>query len=227
MRPLLPALGLATGHVPGCAIAPGFAAWLALPPAGRGPGLVLWQEIFGVNEHIRAVAEQYALDGFVVLAPDVFWREAPRVELGYVGDDRTRGMALAQSLQLPQLLAAIRGAALVGRRIEQLEPAVVRRARPFLGEGEDGPIEHLRYRDVVVAAADHDRRAASVAEAQATLKLGKPKLTRDKKYVSGFELATIVPQPDQRGVGGTSSADALYVEGCADAVTFHSRKPSW
>ncbi len=75
-------------------IAPGFAGYLALPPGGRGPGLVLWQEIFGVNEHIRAVAEQYALDGFVVLAPDTFWRQAPRVELGYVGADRERAGAL-------------------------------------------------------------------------------------------------------------------------------------
>jgi carboxymethylenebutenolidase len=69
-------------------------AYLALPPAGRGPGLLLLQEIFGVNRHIRAVAEQYALDGFVVLAPDVFWREAPRVELGYVGADRERATQL-------------------------------------------------------------------------------------------------------------------------------------
>ena len=64
----------------------GFEGFLALPPAGSGPGLLLWQEIFGVNEHIRAVAAQYALAGFVVLAPDVFWRQARRVDLGYVGD---------------------------------------------------------------------------------------------------------------------------------------------
>ena len=38
-----------------------FDAYLSLPPAGSGPGLVLLQEIFGVNEHIRAVADQYAL----------------------------------------------------------------------------------------------------------------------------------------------------------------------
>jgi carboxymethylenebutenolidase len=88
-------------------IAPGFAGFLALPPAGTGPGLVLWQEIFGVNEHIRAVAEQYALDGFVVLAPDAFWRQAPRVELGYEGTERQRAIALMQGYAADQALADI------------------------------------------------------------------------------------------------------------------------
>jgi carboxymethylenebutenolidase len=78
-------------------IAAGFGGYLALPPLGHGPGLLLWQEIFGVNAHIRAVAEQYALDGFVVLAPDIFWRSAPRVELGYEGTDRQQAMALMQA----------------------------------------------------------------------------------------------------------------------------------
>lgn len=72
-----------------------FDAWLALPPAGHGPGLLLLQEIFGVNHHIRAVAEQYALDGFVVLAPDVFWQQQRRLELGYTANDVQRGRALA------------------------------------------------------------------------------------------------------------------------------------
>jgi len=88
-------------------VTPGFAGYLALPPAGRGPGLVLFQEIFGVNPHIRAVAEQYALDGFVVLAPDVFWRQAPRVELGYEGADRERALALMQGYSGEQALADI------------------------------------------------------------------------------------------------------------------------
>ncbi len=88
-------------------IAPGFAGYLARPPAGRGPGLVLFQEIFGVNAHIRAVAEQYALDGFTVLAPDVFWREAPRVELGYEGAERQRALALMQGLAPADALADI------------------------------------------------------------------------------------------------------------------------
>src|SRR5512146_686860 len=67
-----------------------FQGLLALPPAGNGPGLVLFQEIFGVNAHIQGVAEQYALDGFVVLAPDLFWRQQPKVQLGYEGDERAR-----------------------------------------------------------------------------------------------------------------------------------------
>jgi len=60
-----------------------FDAYLSLPPTGQGPGLMILQEIWGVNEHIRAVADQYAMDGYVVLAPDVFWRQQPRVDLGY------------------------------------------------------------------------------------------------------------------------------------------------
>ena len=74
-----------------------FDAWLALPPAGRGPGLLLLQEIFGVNEHIRTVAEQYALDGFVVLAPDVFWQQERRLDIGYTPADIQRGRALAMA----------------------------------------------------------------------------------------------------------------------------------
>jgi carboxymethylenebutenolidase len=74
-----------------------FDAFLALPPAGCGPGLLLLQEIFGVNEHIRAVAEQYAMDGFVVLAPDVFWQQHPRLDIGYTPEDIQRGRALAMA----------------------------------------------------------------------------------------------------------------------------------
>ncbi len=88
-------------------ITPGFAGLLALPPAGHGPGLVLWQEIFGVNEHIQAVAAQYALDGFVVLAPDVFWRQAPRVQVGYEGADRAQALALMQGYGADDALADI------------------------------------------------------------------------------------------------------------------------
>lgn len=72
-------------------------AYLALPPARRGPGLLLLQEIFGVNAHIRAMAELYALHGFVVLAPDVFWQQQRRLDIGYTSEDIQRGRALAMA----------------------------------------------------------------------------------------------------------------------------------
>jgi carboxymethylenebutenolidase len=48
-----------------------------MPPAGSGPGLLLIQEIFGVGPYIRAVAGRLAAAGYVVGAPDLFWRFAP------------------------------------------------------------------------------------------------------------------------------------------------------
>lgn len=80
-------------------------AYLAVPPAGRGPGLLLLQEIFGVNAHIRAVAEQYALAGFCVIAPDLFWRQGQRIELGYVGEERERALALMRTVVRDEVVA--------------------------------------------------------------------------------------------------------------------------
>jgi len=74
-----------------------FGAYLSLPRGGKGPGIVLLQEIFGVNQHIRNVADQYAADGYVVLAPDLFWRQAPRIELGYDDEQWKRAYALMQA----------------------------------------------------------------------------------------------------------------------------------
>lgn len=81
-----------------------YQGYLALPPAGSGPGILLLQEVFGVNRHIRSVADQYAAAGFVVLAPDIFWRGAPRVELGYEGADRERAIALMKQTDVPLLI---------------------------------------------------------------------------------------------------------------------------
>src|SRR6185312_754868 len=53
-------------------------AYSALPAAqGRGPGLIVFQEAFGVNRHIRDVAERFAGEGFAVLAPELYHRTAP------------------------------------------------------------------------------------------------------------------------------------------------------
>ncbi|MDF1818637.1 MAG: dienelactone hydrolase family protein [Immundisolibacteraceae bacterium] len=79
-----------------------FNGHLVLPPAGEGPGLILGQEIFGVNSFMREMAEQYAAEGYVVLVPDLFWRLEPGVDLGYSDTDREKAFALYQQLDLDQ-----------------------------------------------------------------------------------------------------------------------------
>jgi carboxymethylenebutenolidase len=82
-------------------------AYLSLPPGGSGPGVVLIQEIFGVNAHIRSVADQYAQAGYVVIAPDIFWRSQPRVELDYTQEGTQRGIELMQQVDLAKTVADI------------------------------------------------------------------------------------------------------------------------
>lgn len=92
-----------------------FGGYLAVPAKGHGPGILLIQEIFGVNGHIRGVAEQYATAGFVVLAPDLFWRLQPRVEIGYDEAGFQQGFGLLQKLDRPKALADL-GSALKALR---------------------------------------------------------------------------------------------------------------
>jgi carboxymethylenebutenolidase len=58
-----------------------FDGYLALPASGYGPGIVVLQEIFGVNDYVRSVADWFAAHGFVALAPDLFWRLERGVQL--------------------------------------------------------------------------------------------------------------------------------------------------
>lgn len=58
-----------------------FEAYLAVPPSGSGPGIVLLQEIFGVNAEMRRIADWYAAQGYTVLCPDLFWRQEPGIQL--------------------------------------------------------------------------------------------------------------------------------------------------
>jgi carboxymethylenebutenolidase len=69
-------------------------------PAGEAIGaLVLVQEIYGINSHIRGVADGYAKDGFVVVAPAIFDRYERNVELKYEGDDQKRAFEFYQKLK--------------------------------------------------------------------------------------------------------------------------------
>ncbi|HTR85531.1 MAG TPA: dienelactone hydrolase family protein [Reyranella sp.] len=82
-----------------------FKAYLAKPEKGSGPGIVLLQEIFGVNPYIRDVADHYAEEGYVVLAPDLFWRLEPGVELSEA--DREKAFALYGKFDMPKAVEDI------------------------------------------------------------------------------------------------------------------------
>ena len=71
-----------------------FPAYEAQPTGTARGAIVVLQEIFGVNSHIRAVVDGYAAQGYLALAPATFHRVKPGVELGYTPDDITAGIAL-------------------------------------------------------------------------------------------------------------------------------------
>src|SRR5689334_10487589 len=97
-------------------------AYVAQPAGKPKGGIVVIQEIFGVNSHIRSVADGYAKDGYLAVAPATFHRVKPNVELGYTTEDMTEGMALkaaTEALPSPGVMqdiqAAINHAAQAGK----------------------------------------------------------------------------------------------------------------
>jgi len=81
-----------------------FSAWLAAPE-GRPRGAVLViQEIFGVNGHIRAVADSYAAEGYVAIAPALFDRVRKGIELGYDGETVKEGFGYKQQLKREKVM---------------------------------------------------------------------------------------------------------------------------
>jgi carboxymethylenebutenolidase len=74
-------------------------------------GLVVVQEIFGVNGHMRAVIERLAGYGYRVLSPALFDRVEPGIELGYTPDDIQQGLTLRAKIREDQVLADIEAAA--------------------------------------------------------------------------------------------------------------------
>ena len=95
-------------------------AYVARPQSETKAALVVVQEIFGVNAHIRSVADGYAKDGFLAIAPALFDRIEPGVELGYDGADGKRAFTefypkLNVDLALKDIAAAFEFAKQSGR----------------------------------------------------------------------------------------------------------------
>ena len=87
-----------------------FTAYWAEPRGASKGALVIIQEIFGVNSHIRRVADEYAGDGYLAVAPALFDRAERGVELGYSPDDIARGRDIRARVGWDEALSDIRAA---------------------------------------------------------------------------------------------------------------------
>ncbi len=58
-----------------------FTGYLATPESGSGAGVVVIQEIFGVNQVMRDITDQFAAAGYIALSPDLFWRQEPGIQI--------------------------------------------------------------------------------------------------------------------------------------------------
>jgi carboxymethylenebutenolidase len=93
-------------------------AWIELKPEGAGPirawradpsgkprgGVVVIQEIFGVNSHIRSVTDKFAAEGYLAVAPAIFEHVEPNFEVGYDAASRERGIAIMNKVNHEQIL---------------------------------------------------------------------------------------------------------------------------
>lgn len=88
------------------------AAYEVMPTSSPKGAVVVLQEIFGLNRHIRNVADAYAKAGYFVIAPAMFHRVAAGTELGYTPQDMQKGVALKAAAEalLPQLLGDVQAA---------------------------------------------------------------------------------------------------------------------
>ena len=125
-------------------------AYLARPTApGTYPAVLVFMEIFGVNHHIRSVADRVAAEGYVALAPDVFHRTAPGIELKYDADGLARGIELMNKVTTTEAMADVAGALayLKGR------PEVGGRGAGAMGFCFGGHLTYLSACEQPIAAA--------------------------------------------------------------------------
>ena len=85
-------------------------AYKAVPPTKARGGIVVLQEIFGVNPHIRRVADGFAAEGYLAVAPALFDRGEPGVELSYAPDDIQAGMTILQKLDPAKTMLDVQAA---------------------------------------------------------------------------------------------------------------------
>jgi carboxymethylenebutenolidase len=168
-------------------------AYRAEPEGDARGGVVVVQEIFGVNDHIRSVADRYAAAGYLAIAPAIFDRERPGIELGYTPEDIEAGRAIAMgSLDFQTVLADVAAAGAAAREAGKVgvvgycyggrvtaacaieHPDVFDAASSYYGGGTVGLIDqvpvvpmimHFGERDHAISMEDVDKIEAAWPDA--------------------------------------------------------------
>ena len=85
-------------------------AYRAAPSGAPKGGLVVVQEIFGVNHHIQSMCDRFAADGYLALAPAIFDRVEPGINLGYTADDIEQGRSIRGKVDIADMMRDVRAA---------------------------------------------------------------------------------------------------------------------
>lgn len=102
-------------------------AYVASPAGAPKGAVVVIQEIFGVNSHIRNVADGYAAEGYLAVAPAAFHRVKPGIELGYTDADMGEGFGYktaVEALPAPGVMQAFRARLTMPRRLRVARSAL-------------------------------------------------------------------------------------------------------
>jgi carboxymethylenebutenolidase len=125
-----------------------FRAYVSKPAAATAPGIVLLQEVFGINSQIRNMCDLLAEEGYLVVAPDLFARLEKDVDLGYSEEDVAKGIALYEHFDMDQ------GVRDIGSTIDALRAM----------HGNDGNVGTIGFclggKLAVLTAARHDVQCA-------------------------------------------------------------------
>ena len=173
-------------------------AYLAMPVAeGLYGGIVVLQEIFGVNAHIREVTERISREGYIAIAPALYHRQAPGFETGYTPDDIEVGRQYKGQTKADELLSDIQAA------IDYIKqhPQVKARSIGCIGFCFGGHVAYLAatLKDTVATASFY---GAGIPDT--TFGAGSPTITRTPEITGtlyaffGSEDASIPPQAVNR-----------------------------
>jgi carboxymethylenebutenolidase len=197
-----------------------FGAYVALPKSGKGPAVIIIQEIFGVNSHIRSVADQYAQDGYIAIAPDIFWRTQPRVELTYVGADRDKGIEILQKTNVDLAVADIGATAAALRAMPEVTGKIA-----AIGYCFGGRLAYLSAAQGAVDAAVSYYGGGIQNLLELAPKIKVPMQFHYGELDSGIPLSA-VGQVKERFVGRNDVEFHLYPNAdhgfnCSDRASYH------